>query len=479
MKKEILAIMITLGWGVKNASAAEVIVRSSSTILQDSVSLNEEQDSVSLAEKLDSVSLTQKQDSIAFQLTPTTKGLTSTLPKPEKRNFTDSKLYQMTFVGAPLIALGFIMKGEDAHFRCLRFDYMKEFHRPFDNYTQYLPGVVMLGMKAFGVKGRSDWGRMLVSDIASAAIMGSVVNTLKSTTNVMRPDGSNDHSFPSGHTALAFMTATMLAKEYGHISPWVGVGAYTFATGTGLMRIANNKHWLSDVLTGAGIGILSTEFGYYIADLLFKEKGIHHFDVKDTFSRDDKPSFLGLYLGINLPLSHYDIAENREFRTSSGSSAGIEGAYFFSPYIGVGGRFTASNTHIITSEKSGSNSGKVSATGEGNNHRASSVAEDNTFDAVAMMAGPYFSYPITSRWNVGSKLLAGYVGYQKLKLTDGTIVPKNGGVCFGSGISFGYKAKGQYGIRFFLDYNLIPSHSKHSGEWMNTLAVGSSFGVNF
>lgn len=451
MKKEILAIMIALGWGATSASAEGVVADSLYTEQQDSIK--------SLASAL-----------------PKTEN--SALPKPEKRNFTDSKLYQMTFVGTPLIALGFIMKGEDAHFRCLRYDYMKAFHRPFDNYTQYLPGVVMFGMKAFGVKGRSDWGRMLVSDVASAAIMGGVVNTLKSTTNVMRPDGSNDHSFPSGHTALAFMTATMLTKEYGHLSPWVGVGAYTFATGTGLMRIANNKHWLSDVLTGAGIGILSTEFGYYIADLLFKEKGIHHFDMKDTYSRDDKPSFLGLYLGINLPLSHYDITENCEFRTSSGNSAGVEGAYFFNPYIGVGGRFTASNAHFITTPKKGANSITASDS-DGGNHKTGSVAEDNTFDAVAMMAGPYFSYPITSRWNVGSKLLAGYVGYQKLELTDGTIVPKNGGVCFGSGISFGYKAKGQYGIRFFLDYNLQPSHSKNSGEWMNMLAVGSSFGVNF
>jgi len=467
-------MVIALSWGGLNASA-EGSASSSNGIIKNNIA----------TQKDGSIAI-DKKDSMAFIRKATSKdSLALSFPISEKRNFTDSKLYQMTFVGTPLIALGFIMKGEDTHFRSLRNDYMKQFHRPFDNYTQYLPGVVMFGMKAFGVKGRSDWGRMLVSDIASAAIMGSVVNTLKSTTNVMRPDGSNDHSFPSGHTALAFMTATMLTKEYGHISPWIGASAYTFATGTGLMRIANNKHWLSDVLTGAGIGIISTEFGYYLADLLFKEKGIHHFDMKDTFSRNDKPSFLGVYLGVNIPLSHYDITENREFRTSSGSSAGLEGAYFFNPYIGVGGRFTVSNTHIITSDKLGNNNQKHGANSgnaivaEGKNRETGSVAEDNNFDAVAMMAGPYFSYPITSRWNVGSKLLVGYVGYQKLELSDGTIVPKNGGICFGSGISFGYKAKGQYGIRFFLDYNLTPSHSKHSGEWMNTLAVGSTFGVNF
>jgi len=64
------------------------------------------------------------------------------------------------------------------------------------------------------------------------------------------------------------------------------------ATATGLMRMANNKHWLSDVLTGAGIGILSTELGYYLADLIFKERGINRLANEEVFSRMDKPSFL-------------------------------------------------------------------------------------------------------------------------------------------------------------------------------------------
>ena len=95
----------------------------------------------------------------------------------------------------------------------------------------------------------------------------------------------------SGHTATAFMTASMLVKEYGYKSPWIGIGAYSAATATGLMRMANNKHWLSDVLAGAGIGILSTEMGYYLADLIFKDKGIKRLVRDETYGRLDKPSF--------------------------------------------------------------------------------------------------------------------------------------------------------------------------------------------
>lgn len=364
-----------------------------------------------------------------------------------------SRLYQMTYIGVPLIASGIIVKGKDDHFRSLRNDYLPQFRRHADDYMQYAPAVVMLGMKTFGVESRSSWGRMLASDAFSALLMGSVVNTLKQTTHVVRPDGSNDHSFPSGHTATAFMTATMLTKEYGHKSPWIGIGAYTVASATGLMRIANNKHWLSDVLTGAGIGILSTEVGYYLADLIFKEKGIRQLDDEYMYDRMDTPSFISLYLGMNIPLSGYDIDEQTEFRTSSGSSAGIEGAYFLNPYIGLGGRFIVSNTAIIVN---------------GNQ------AENNTFDAVSLSAGSYFSYPLSSRWLIGSKLLAGYIHYPKLKLTDKTVTSRNG-VSFGSGASLTFKAKEYYGIRFFLDYNLSPSHSKSSREWMNTLVSGLSF----
>ena len=371
--------------------------------------------------------------------------------------FSSSRFYQMMYIGIPLMVGGLIVKNEDDHFRGLRNDYLPRFNRHLDDYMQYAPAAVMLGMKVAGVQSRSSWGRMLVSDAFSALLMGGVVNTLKQTTNVERPDGSNKHSFPSGHTATAFMTATMFTKEYGHKSPWVGVGAYSVATATGLMRMANNKHWLSDVLTGAGIGILSTEVGYYFADLIFREKGINRFANENMFDRMDKPSFVSLYLGLNIPLSGYDINEEMEFRTSSGSSAGVEGAYFFNPYVGVGGRFTVSNTLIIVNEER---------------------AENNTFDAISLCGGSYFSYPLSSRWLIGSKLLGGYVHYPQLELTDRSVSARNG-FCMGSGVSLTFKAKEYYGIRFFLDYNLLPSHSRNSGEYMNMLTLGSSFMITF
>lgn len=368
---------------------------------------------------------------------------------------TSSQVYKMTYIGVPLIIGGALVKGEDDHFRSLRNDYLPQFNRHVDDYLQFSSAAVMLGMKTFGVESRSSWGRMIASDAFSALLMGGVVNTLKHSTNVVRPDGSNNHSFPSGHTATAFMTATMLTKEYGHKSAWVGIGAYSVASATGLMRMANNKHWLSDVLTGAGIGILSTELGYYFADLLFKDKGINRFDDSENFNRLDKPSFVGLYLGFNVPLSKYDIDEQAEFRTSSGSSAGVEGAYFFNPYMGIGGRFVASNTSIIVNDNS---------------------AEDNTYNSMSMCGGAYFSYPISSRLLIGGKLLGGYVYYPRLILSE-MAVPSRNGACFGSGTSFTFRAREHCGVRFFLDYNVMSSHSAGSREWMNVLTCGAAIAV--
>ncbi len=364
--------------------------------------------------------------------------------------------WQTAWTGMPLVAAGLVVKSEDDRFRSLRNDYMPRFSNHTDDYMQYVPAAVMLGLKAAGVEGRSSWNRMLVSDAFGFLIMAGVVNMLKTTTRVTRPDGSDRHSFPSGHTATAFMTATMLTKEYGYRSPWVGIGAYTAASATGLMRMANNKHWLSDVLTGAGVGILSTEIGYLLSDVLFRDRGLNKVADAPLPDKAAPPSFVSLYIGMNVPMSKYDIDEGNTFRTSSGSSVGLEGAYFLNPYVGAGGRIAVSNTSLVVN---------------------GDKAEDNTFDAVSVCGGCYLSYPLSRRWRVGSKLLGGYVYYPQLELSGVTIGSRSG-ICLGSGLSCTFKVNGYYGMRFFADYNLQPSHSRGSKEWMNTLTYGVSFSVH-
>ncbi len=95
-------------------------------------------------------------------------------------------------------------------------------------------------------------------------IMGATILGTKKLTAIERPDGSTRNSFPSGHTATAFMGAEFLYQEYKHKSVWYGVSGYALATTTAFFRMYNNRHWFSDVVTGAGIGILSTKIAYWI-----------------------------------------------------------------------------------------------------------------------------------------------------------------------------------------------------------------------
>jgi membrane-associated phospholipid phosphatase len=92
---------------------------------------------------------------------------------------------------------------------------------------------------------------------------GSVLG-LKSLAKVERPDGSANNSFPSGHTATAFCGAEFLWQEYKDVNILYGISGYVVAAGTGFFRMYNNRHWLSDVVMGAGIGIISTKMAYWM-----------------------------------------------------------------------------------------------------------------------------------------------------------------------------------------------------------------------
>jgi hypothetical protein len=143
-----------------------------------------------------------------------------------------------------------------------------------DDFSQYAPAASVYALNAFGVKGKNNMRDRSVIFMTSYVIMASTVLGLKSIVHEERPDGSSNNSFPSGHTATAFAGAEFLWQEYKDKSIWYGIAGYAVATGTGLFRIYNNRHWLTDVAAGAGIGILSTKIAYwmnpYITKKLFK-----------------------------------------------------------------------------------------------------------------------------------------------------------------------------------------------------------------
>lgn len=174
----------------------------------------------------------------------------------------------------------------DTDIHTLRQIRIPDFRYHYDDYLQYAPAALMFGMKAYGLESMSSWQRMLVSDVFSAAIMAAGVNGIKYTVGRLRPDGSAYNSFPSGHTATAFMSATLLYKEYGWKYPLVSIGGYTAAAVTGVSRIMNNKHWMTDVVAGAAIGIGSVHLGYWLSDKIFKNKGLSESYRRPEFTYD-------------------------------------------------------------------------------------------------------------------------------------------------------------------------------------------------
>lgn len=174
----------------------------------------------------------------------------------------------------------------DEDIRTLRKTAIPDYHCRVDDYTQYAPAAIMLIAKACSYDGRTGWGQMLTADAFSIAIMTGLTRGIKYAAKRERPDNSSRNSFPSGHTGTAFMTATMLHKEYGWRNPWWSIGGYTLAAFTGVSRILNNRHWMSDVAAGAAIGIGSVHLGYFLSDLIFKGKYINPAYERPTFSYD-------------------------------------------------------------------------------------------------------------------------------------------------------------------------------------------------
>lgn len=185
----------------------------------------------------------------------------------------------------------------------------------FDNYLQYLPTASALTLDYVGIPARHDiLDRALILG-TSYVSMTVLVNLLKYTADSPRPyiydsyhlQGNPqeynpyDHpqffsSFPSGHTATAFLGAELVRLEYGDECPWVAVGAYAVATSVGFMRVYNEKHWITDVLAGAGLGILGAHIGWWL--LPTEQRIVHAVFPRITMLSDGRGGQLTLSFNL-------------------------------------------------------------------------------------------------------------------------------------------------------------------------------------
>ena len=317
----------------------------------------------------------------------------------------------------------------DTDIQQLRNNVIPNFDYSYDDYLQYAPAAVMVGMKAFGYESRSSWGRMAVGDAFAVAIMNIGVRGVKPLVGRLRPDGSDHRSFPSGHTATAFMTAAMLHQEYGWRSPWFSIAGYSVAAVTGISRICNNRHWLSDVVTGAGIGIGSVYLGYYLAELIFKEKQLSDGYEKPEFSYDTgkKHYVAEMVFGRRLIIGS----------STRSSMAGVSTDIPIVPDIGITARASANSLTHIDGESS------------------------NLYSTVA---GGYYNLHFAKILELQTKIMAGYAWGPAC----------GSGISLGAGVSLSLITGNNFKIKGFAEWESM--NLKQGKPWLNSVVIGFGSG---
>ncbi len=144
--------------------------------------------------------------------------------------------------------------------------YIKKTNTNIDDYIQYAPIGIMYVFDAMGIKHKHTTFNQTKYLALSELCAGIIVHLLKNTLDIKRPNNQR-YSFPSEHTTQSFVGATTLYNEFKDYNKLIAYSGYLFSTTTGILRMTNNKHWISDVLCGAGIGIIVTNIIYKLEPL--------------------------------------------------------------------------------------------------------------------------------------------------------------------------------------------------------------------
>lgn len=238
---------------------------------------------------------------VAISNAQNTQILYDTIQQTEHFKVTKEKnLLQKTSIPLSLIGLGLIANNstfEKDLQRNVRKNVGENYETAIDDYLLFVPVAQLYAADAFGVKAKNHWfdqsKYLFISNVISTGISQIFKNNITKT----RPDGLPS-SFPSGHTTIAFTNATVLMAEFKETAPVLAYSGYAFAATTGVFRMANNKHYISDVLVGAGLGILVTQLVYHFEPLKNFNPFIKTKDI--TFLPQIKENTYGFYFKYEL-----------------------------------------------------------------------------------------------------------------------------------------------------------------------------------
>lgn len=359
---------------------------------------------------------------------------------------------------------GLLLRWTDKHFYSIesQFPVKSESYNWKDNIVAATPLAVSWAMKAAGVKSRSKIDRMLSANALSLGISSTVTSVIKGSVYEMRPDMSNQSSFPSGHTSMAFACASILSREYGHVSPWVTIGSFTTATATQYCRIKHNRHWMSDIYTGAGIGMLSTSLGYYITDLVMGEAGINDpevsiKDIQRLARFNEMPSGFSLVSGLEVG-SRTISFDGVKMKAGASFTAGFDVTLFSSTNYAVEfiSRVTEAQTKMYGQDR---------------------LFTGDNIDIYHFCVAGKYSYPFDIGRRVGVRLLGGARILNGITLTDGVSsysVADEKKLELGAGINYECIETDNYVWGFNVDYYHTFSHNLS-----NRYAVSSVWKILF
>lgn len=188
------------------------------------------------------------------------------------------------FTQQQLIVPGVLLGAGLASSGTLKYDIRDWRNRQIPNFSSKVDGLLAFSpvaisytLTAFGVPARNSFMDQTIILSKAEIIMFTSAYLLKMITQETRPDGSTSNSFPSSHTAQAFLGATLLSQEFKDELPWMPYAAYTLAASVACLRMANNRHYISDVLVGASLGVLSQKLSYWTHQYKWQKRNKHIF----------------------------------------------------------------------------------------------------------------------------------------------------------------------------------------------------------
>lgn len=184
-------------------------------------------------------------------------------------NLKKPKLWKKTIVPLSLAGLSLSLNSLDTKTKL-----QDAFREPFngfttnaDDYIAIAPVVILGTADLLKYKAKNSVWNQAKYGVISECISVGIVLILKNTLKIERPDHSEFNSFPSNHTAVSFAASQVLYNEFNQTNKFIAYSGFLFSVSTGSLRVINNRHWIPDVLMGAGIGILVTNLVYHFEPL--------------------------------------------------------------------------------------------------------------------------------------------------------------------------------------------------------------------